>query len=358
MKDISDTKLKTQTKLCIYFAFIVFFILFITAMVMSMVAFFLIRNGLLNWHDKGTLFPITLLLSISVIIGTFVAFFVGRKIMDPITRLSNASKEVATGNFDIHLEERGGLDEIREMARNFNFMVSELSTIETLRNDFVVNVSHEFKTPISTIEGYATLLQEKDLSDDEKDEYIRMLMESAKQLSSLSGNILNLSKLESQDIIPDENEFRLDEQIRQSVLLLEKDWSSKNISMEIDLPNVEYTGDKVLLMQVWMNLLSNSIKFTPDDGTVRVHSFIAPETISIEISDTGCGMNKETAKKIFDKFYQGDTSRKSQGNGLGLPLTKRILDITGGTISVKSEPGEGSTFIVSLPYKSNSRVKS
>lgn len=342
-------EIKTQTRLCLYFVVIVFFILFVTAILMSILALFLIQNGLFNVHSKGLISPLIILLIISIPIGTVVSFFVGVKIMEPITKLSEASKEVAKGDFSVRVSEKSSLIEIKEMTHNFNRMVDELSSIETLQNDFVVNVSHEFKTPIASIEGYATLLQEKDLSEEEKDEYITMILESSRQLSSLSGNILNLSKLENQEILPKDNEFRLDEQIRQAILLLEKEWTQKKINMEIDLTKIEYRGDDTLLMQVWVNILSNAVKFTDHGGTISIKSFPEDDRVIIKISDTGCGIPNEISHKIFDKFYQGDTSRKSQGNGLGLSLTKRILDLTGGSISVESEPDKGSTFIVSLP---------
>lgn len=347
--NVEKIKFKSKIHLWIYFAMIVFMIMLVSAVLIMILAIFLLQNELIDIHKRGPEFPIFMLLLVSVIVGTIIACYVGVKILRPINELSIASRKVAKGDFSVRLNEHGFLDEVREMSKNFNLMVSELSSIETLRNDFVVNVSHEFKTPIATIEGYATLLQEENLSEEEKKEYVNMILESTRQLSSLSGNILNLSKLESQEIILDENNFRLDEQIRQAILLQEKEWSTKNIQMEIDLSKIDYKGDEALLMQVWMNLLSNAIKFTQDEGTISVQSFIKDGTVKVEISDTGCGVEESTVKRIFDKFYQGDTSRKSQGNGLGLSLTKRILDLTGGTVEVESKVDEGSRFTVSLP---------
>lgn len=347
-------KFKNHATIWIYFAVVIFLIMIGTAFLMSILALMLLVGGLLDFHSRGPLTPLASLFLISAVIGTTISCFVGAKVLRPISKLSRATTEVAKGNFDVRVDESSKIDEIREMSRNFNTMTRELNSIETLRSDFVVNVSHEFKTPIATIEGYATLLQDKTLSEEERTEYTTMILESVRQLSSLSGNILNLSKLESQEVVLEKNEYRLDEQIRQAILLLEKEWSSRNINMEVDLSYIDFVGDQALLMQVWMNLISNAIKFTPENGTVRVHSLITESNTGqrraiVEISDTGCGMSENTLKHIFDKFYQGDTTRKSDGNGLGLSLTKKILDLTGSTIEATSQLEKGSTFVVSLP---------
>lgn len=351
---VGKFKMKKHAGIWLYFAAVIFLIMIATAFLMSILAVMLLLGGLLDFHSKGPFTPLASLFLISAIIGTVISCFVGAKVLRPISKLSRATTEVAKGNFDVRVDESSNIDEIREMSRNFNTMTRELNSIETLRSDFVVNVSHEFKTPIATIEGYATLLQDKSLTEEERNEYTNMILQSVRQLSSLSGNILNLSKLESQDVVLREDHYRLDEQVRQAILLQEKEWSSRNINMEVDLAYIDFVGDEALLMQVWMNLISNAIKFTPEGGTVKVNSLIAESNIGqrraiVEINDTGCGMSDNTLKHIFDKFYQGDTTRKSDGNGLGLSLTKKILDLTGSTIEATSKLGTGSTFIVSLP---------
>ncbi|MDD9146935.1 MULTISPECIES: HAMP domain-containing sensor histidine kinase [unclassified Sporolactobacillus] len=340
---------KAHTTLWLYFAIVVFLIMLVTAMIMTIIAFILLHFGYLNPSDRTPLIPISILMFMSIVIGTVISLFVGKKILKPITQFSKAAKQVAKGDFNIKLNETSHINEIHELTRNFNIMVHELSSIETLRNDFVVNVSHEFKTPITTIEGYATLLQDKTLSDKDKDEYIQMILESTRQLTTLCGNILILSKLENQGLVMDKQTFRLDEQIRQAILLLEPNWSKKNINFEIDLINMTYLGKEDLLMQVWINLLDNAIKFSKQDGTVNVSLIQDQGMIRVDISDNGIGMTEAVIHHIFDKFYQGNTTRSSSGNGLGLPLVKKIIELCDGRITVKSKYNEGTHFTVFLP---------
>jgi len=342
-------KTKTHTKLILSFAGIVFCVLLATMTVMFVVGVFLYRMGIFTAGQRSPVFPALMLMFVCILIGTGISLFVGSKMIKPITKLSKALSEVTEGNFGTRIEEKGSIEEIRDMAKNFNSMARSLSSIETLRNDFIVNVSHEFKTPIASIEGYVTLLQNEDLSAAERNEYIGMILESSGQLSTLSGNILNLSKLESQETLLNKKEFRLDEQIRQAVLLLEKEWSSKDLHIHVDLSKITYNGDEALLMQVWTNLIGNAIKFTGPGGSIRIGSFVRGARAAVEISDSGCGISEGALETIFDKFYQEDTARKSEGNGLGLTLAKRIVDLCGGTITVKSRIGKGSTFTVSLP---------
>ena len=325
----------------------VFLTMLSSAVIMLFVAVVLIRLGLLSLVGHPVI-PVFLLLN-SVAIGTGITAIVGKKILRPIIDVSNATKEVAKGNFKVTLDERHKIDEINKMAKNFNIMVQELAGIETLRNDFVVNVSHEFKTPIAAIEGYAVLLKDRTLSDAEHNDYIRMITESAQKLSALTSNILKLSKLENQELITEKNSFRLDEQIRQALLLLEVQWNNKNITLNLELEPLIFYGNEELMMQIWLNLLGNAIKFTDAEGEISISLHAAGQYVTVRISDTGIGMSREVQKHIFEKFYQGDNARASEGNGLGLPLVKRIVDLCGGFIEVESQPGEGSSFTVRLP---------
>ena len=273
--------------------------------------------------------------------------------MKPLKKLIEATNEVSKGDFSIRLRECNVPPTVYEMNTSFNKMVKELSSIETLRNDFIVNVSHEFKTPIAAIEGYATLLQDSDLSENERIEYTKIILDSSRQLSSLSGNILKLSKLETQEIIPDKKYFSLDEQLRQALLLLETQWSKKNIDIDMDLKTTNYYGSEDLLMQVWLNIFGNAIKFTPENGLIVTSLKATPNGICISISDNGIGMSDDVKDRIFDKFYQGDKSRNFQGNGLGLTLVKRILDLCKCEINVISKINEGTTFNIYLPIEKN-----
>lgn len=340
-----------NSKLWIYFAAIVFFIMFTTAIIIGFIALISLRAGYFYAGNEAPHLFIISLLFISVIIGTAISLVVAKKILNPITKISKAANEIAKGNFDVRLETNSRIKEIGELNRNFNVMAQELSGIETLRNDFVVNVSHEFKTPIAAIEGYAMLLQDKSLSEPERDDYARMIIESSRQLAVLTGNILTLSKLESQEVVLEKKTYRLDEQIRQAILFLEPQWGEKELDLQIEMPKITYYGNEGLLMQVWMNIIGNSVKFTPHGGTIDVRLSSGETEAVVRVSDSGCGM--DDTKHIFDKFYQGDAARKSEGNGLGLALAKRIVELCGGEIKVKSETGKGSIFTVMLPNIQN-----
>lgn len=326
----------------------VFFIILISLFVITSIVFGIFKFGHLPFILGKRLVPFIGLLILSITISAFFTLIVGHRIFMPIEALIQATKKVAKGDLSVHLDENYRENTVRDMNIYFNKMVRELRGIETFKSDFIVNVSHEFKTPIATIEGYATLLQDKELSEAEHDEYTKMIIESSRQLSILSSNILKLSKLENQEIVAEATVYQLDEQIRQALLLLEVNWSKKNLELDIDLIPIHFYGSEELLIQVWVNLLSNAIKFTPENGSIHIILRQLSIWAIVEISDTGIGMTENTQKHIFDKFYQEDRNRKVDGNGLGLTLVKRIIDLCGGEIEVKSEYGKGSTFIVKL----------
>lgn len=221
--------------------------------------------------------------------------------------------------------------------------------MEIMRNDFIANVSHEFKTPLSSIAGHVTLLQDPDLSENERNEYIQMAFFNIEKLNDLTSNILQLSRLENQNALREPVRYRLDEQIREAIVLLEPKWSKKNITLDVDLMELSYTGQSALLFQVWTNLIGNAVKFSNPGSSVAITLRQYHNYITVTVSDRGIGMTEETKKHIFEKFYQGDSSRKEQGNGLGLAICRIILDLCGGDIHVSSEPGKGSVFTVRLP---------
>lgn len=314
------------------------------------------RLDIINNEKLNTLWGLFLFISINVALASIFTCIIGaltNNFMKPLKKLIEATNEVSKGDFSIRLKECNVPPTVYEMNTSFNKMVKELSSIETLRNDFIVNVSHEFKTPIAAIEGYATLLQDSDLSENERIEYTKIILDSSRQLSSLSGNILKLSKLETQEIIPDKKYFSLDEQLRQALLLLETQWSKKNIDIDMDLKTTNYYGSEDLLMQVWLNIFGNAIKFTPENGLIVTSLKATPNGICVSISDNGIGMSDDVKDRIFDKFYQGDKSRNFQGNGLGLTLVKRILDLCKCEINVISKINEGTTFNIYLPIEKN-----
>jgi len=300
-------------------------------------------------HIRAFFLTITSLI-ISTLIATIISGIASKRILRPIRTLSKATEEVAKGNFSVKI----GIPKDYEfalLAKNFNKMVHELSSIETLRNDFVSNVSHEIKTPIASIQGFAKLIQDKNLDDDERSEFTDIIISESSRLSKLTSNILKLSKLENQEVITGKAEFALDEQIRCAILIMEPEWSEKGIDLDIDLDKVSIIGNEDLLQQVWLNIIGNAIKFTEKGGTIGIKLMNLQDKIAIKVSDNGVGMNEETRRHIFDKFYQGDKSHLSEGNGLGLSLVKRIIELCDGEIKVRSKLNYGTTFTIELPKK-------
>ena len=337
--------------------FLTIFVVFISATlamsISSMISSFLythLRVQNLWWFQltlKEILTPV-----ITVCVALFFIGFFSRQLAMPLEALSRATREIAAGNFDIRLRGTNRPDEFGRLAGDFNTMALQLKANEYLRKDFVSNVSHEFKTPLAVIKGYAQLLEGSGLTPEEQREYARTIAQETDRLLTLSSTLLSLSRLETQKIRETPTTFALDEQIRQVVLELAGDWDRKNIQMDIDLQNVEYTGNEELLKQVWINLLGNAIKFSNEGGTIYVRLTNAPGKAIAEICDQGIGMTPETLTRLFEQFFQGDTSHKADGNGLGLCLVKRILDVHEAQIDVSSELNEGSTFLITLPVNS------
>lgn len=340
---------KKHSKLWLYFAGIIFATIFAVFVLITIVLFALYRINLIQIDPTARHVPIVVFLLGSILLGTIIALFVGKSMIRPIQNMCDAFDELSKGNFSIKIPTDAKIAEIREMAGRFNAMTHDLSHMETMRSDFVANVSHEFKTPIAVIEGYATLLQNPNLTREKHDHYVEIILDNSRRLSNMSANILTLSKLENQEMIVDNREFRLDEQIRKSILLLEGKWSAKNIEFDMDLPKQMYYGSEPLLAQVWSNILDNAIKHAPADSVIHVNIQEADKRLTVFITDHGDGMTEEVQKHIFEKFYQGDNSRKAEGNGLGLSLVKRIVELCNGTVSVQSMPGQGATFSVTLP---------
>ena len=316
---------KPHSKLWLYFTGVIFATIFCVFILITLLWFVLYRLGVAGTDPRVRHFPLLVFALGSILLGSVIALFVGKRMIRPIQNFSNAFDEISKGNFSIKVPEDEPIMEIKEMAQRFNAMVYDLSHVETLRSDFVANVSHEFKTPIAAIEGYAMLLQNRSLSPEKQEHYIekRSLINS-RRLSSLSGNILMLSKLENQEMILDKTEYRLDEQIRKCILMLENKWSAKNIDFDMDLPRQTYYGSAPLLEQVWTNLIDNGIKHSPAGSSIRISITDAPKELIVSISDDGInGMTDEVQKhEYLKKFYQGDKAHKAEGNGLGLALTK------------------------------------
>jgi len=284
---------------------------------------------------------------ISAIAGTIIILFVVRGIVEPIQRLSKASKEVAKGNFDIEVQVRSR-DEIGQLTSDFNLMTKELKNIDILRKDFVTNVSHEFKTPITSIRGFAKLIRDGKLTNEQLIEYSDIIVDESQRLSLLSSNLLKLSELDSKIIRDEAVSFSLDEQIRKTILILEVQWSTKDIEFDINLEEILITGDEHLLQEVWLNLIQNAIKFSNQNGKIKVNLFRDHDVIKVVIVDNGIGISSEDKKRIFERFYKGDKSRSKDGNGLGLVIVERIVKLSNGKVYVESELGTGTTVTVEL----------
>ena len=241
------------------------------------------------------------------------------------------------------------INEVRSLYSSFNMMVKELSATETLQTDFISSVSHEFKTPINAIEGYASLLQDHQQSQEEQDAYIEKILFNTRRLSTLIGNILLLSKISAQSIRPQLVSYRLDEQVRQAIVALEQKWTEKDIDFDIELDEIEYSGYGSLLIHVWTNLIDNAIKFDPHGGMILMRMRAENDTVTFTIEDDGPGIPAGDEERIFHKFYQSDNSREMYGNGLGLALAQQIVELSGGTISVENLPTAGCRFTVRLP---------
>ncbi|MCD8341894.1 MAG: HAMP domain-containing histidine kinase [Clostridiales bacterium] len=278
----------------------------------------------------------------------------------PVRQIREAAERVMQGDFSARvpsfqsINRADGLDEVGQC---FNKMAEELAGIETLRTDFISSVSHELKTPLSVIQNYGTLLQQPELSEGQRMVYAKSITEASRRLDSLIINILKLDKLENQQIFPKAEPYDLNEQLCGCLLAFESEWEKKNLNIETELTEeVVVCADPELLSLVWNNLFSNAVKFTDPGGTIRLNLKTEGEEAVICVSDTGCGIDPEVGKHIFEKFYQGDTSRATQGNGLGLALVKRVIDIVDGEISVSSEKGKGSSFTVKIRRQGNGEV--
>lgn len=303
--------------------------------------------------DLGPIKIILIALGISYISSGIFSIVLNKNILKPLNELTRATKEIAAGNFNIKvdtvLNPLNQNSELGTLVDGFNNMAGELKSTEMFRNDFIHNFSHEFKTPIISIRGFARQLYQGNLTPEQEREFAKIIMDESEQLANMSSNVLLLTKLENQEIVSDKTTFSLDEQLRNCLILFEEQWSQKNLNLDLDLEEIEIYQNAEILSHVWKNLFSNAIKFSKDRGMLRITCKKTIDHIHISIEDTGVGMTEETMAQIFEKFYQGDTSHATPGNGLGLPLTRRIVEMVGGKIFVKSTYGKGSTFTVHLP---------
>jgi len=317
-------------------------VLFVSAALATLVALLLEP-----YFSSTILLTLTFTLT-SLIIGLGITSIISKVFFAPIKNVIRGMEHVADGDFSTRLEGNSSSKEVMELYTGFNMMAHELGAMEMLQSDFVSNVSHEFKTPINAIEGYSMLLQGSDNLSREEEQYVEKIVFNTQRLSSLVGSILLLSKLENQQIQTRKSVYNLDEQIRHSIVDMEPVWAEKEVEFDVELEEIQYEGNEAMMRHVWDNLIGNAVKFGPRGGTVRLKLSRREKEIVFTVDDEGEGMDDESIKHIYDKFYQGDSSHKSEGNGLGLALVKRILTLENGSISAENLPDGGCRFTVVL----------
>ena len=342
---------RARFALPLLFTAIVFTILLITATIVMGISLILFQTGAVSFVSiarHAPIVPIIGMLIISTAVGTVVSFIISHFPLKPVRRMIDAINRLADGDFSVRLSLPGPAP-FQELVQSFNRMAEELGGIELLRTDFVNSFSHEFKTPIVSIRGFAEELKHDDLSEEQRREYLDTIIAESGRLSSLATNVLNLSKVEKQVILSDRRTFDLTEQIRRCILLFESKWEKKRLDLSVDLEEVTFSGNEDLLSQVWLNLIDNAVKFTQPDGSIDIRLTRKDDCIRFVIRDDGCGIDDASIPRIFDKFYQGDPSRAVSGNGLGLSVALRIVELHGGKLECNSQRDAGSEFIVELP---------
>ena len=322
-----------------------FFVVLIVVVIASAIAL-MYRVAITDMHMIGVL---SMLVPIVVLV-TLVNFLFTRFIYRFLDKISYAMQKVADGDYTVRLDAEKD-QPFRELYRNFNTMAEELGGVEMLKNDFINGYAHELRTPITSINGFAEMLLNDDgtLSREEKRSYLEIIASESRRLADLAGNSLLMSRLDTQKIIPDKKSFSLDEQLRRCSILLSGQWTEKELDMTMDLEEAVYVGDYDLMQHLWINLLTNAVKYTPKGGSITVTLKNEEKFIAVSVADTGKGIPPEDRERIFDKYYQTDKSHSKRGLGLGLAICKRIVQLCNGTLEVESEVGVGSTFTVRLP---------
>ncbi|RAV05021.1 HAMP domain-containing sensor histidine kinase [Paenibacillus sp. YN15] len=343
-----EHKISPQVVLTLLFATVVFIILFITMCIVGFAVLILFQAGILEKvGPPNMVFLIIVLAFASILIGTAVGAIMSRFPLKPVNILINGMNRLANGDFEARIN-MGTLYIAQKVSSSFNMLAEELQDTEMLRSDFVNNFSHEFKTPIVSIRGFAKLLLKGNLSEAKEQEYLTIIVEESTRLADMATNVLNLAKVENQNILTDITRFNLSEQIRNCVLLLEKNWSKKSLNMVVHFDDYYIHANEELLKQVWINLLDNAVKFSPNGGVIAIMITEKPDAIVVSVKNNGPEISYEDKKRIFDKFWQGDASHSSEGTGIGLSLVRRIAELHKGSISVISSPEE-TAFSIKLP---------
>lgn len=351
-RKISDEE-KRLRSINTYVVLFVFFIMVSAGVICVLIFNILDAFGLIKHIEVVPMLLPFIMLCACIIIGSILSAMLSGILLRPLNDLKEGLLKVSKGDFTVRLEENGN-SELSHIQESFNIMVKELGNTELFRNDFINDFSHEFKTPMVSVYGFAKQLKKGGLTKEQEQEYIDIIINESQRLINMSSNILMLSKLENQEIITDKKDFSLDEELRRCVLQLQGQWGEKNQEVIPDLCEITYYGNSEMLKQVWLNVIGNAVKYTPNGGTIEVKLDINPKNeqeVRVRITDNGIGMDKATAERIFEKFYQGDSSHATGGNGLGLAMVKRIVELCGGRIRVKSEPDKGTQFTVYLPIE-------
>jgi len=344
-------RLQDRIGLSLLFSILILALFLITALIVACICFIMIKAGLaVLFSSYGHSIQIVIVLLACVIVGTIISPFMGHFALKHIQKIIAATNSLADGDFSVRLD-IDGPPEFRRLANSFNRMAEELGGLELLRTDFVNNFSHEFKTPIVSIKGFAEMLKYDDLTPVDRNEYLDIVISESNRLATLATNVLNLSKVENQIILTDKQSFDLGEQLRRCILMLQSKWEQKKITLFVDIQDVRCIGNEELLYHVWLNLLDNAVKFTPNGGTIDVTLHNERENAVFRLRDSGYGISADAVEHIFDKFYQADTSHSTVGNGLGLTLVQKIVLLHDGSIVCKSIPDEGTEFSVQLPLK-------
>ncbi|MBQ7295322.1 MAG: HAMP domain-containing histidine kinase [Clostridia bacterium] len=286
---------------------------------------------------------------ISLVIGIIIALIFRKIILRPLYATYDVLDRIAKGDYSARVKPEG-IRSIRTVGKRINLMAEELGSIEIMRNDFVNNFSHEFKTPIISIEGFAKILKDKNLSEAEREEYLNIIISESHRLAELSTNILTLNKLENQSMLTEQKDFNVTEQIRQCVVLLESKWEKKGISFEFEGDDYTVFANENLLQQLWINILDNAIKYSFDGGEIKVNVIKKGKQLIFTFTDHGKGMTENELRHAFDRFYQSDLNHKTDGNGIGLPVAKKICELHEGDITLKATDGGGTTVEITLPY--------
>lgn len=335
---------------------IIIAIILLSSLVTALILYAAVRAGIVSLFFRDGIPPAAMLFMSSlavIVLGVIITSTLGRVPMRPVKKLVKQMNKLSSGDFSVRLDfgpPLGKHPAVKEISDSFNKMASELGNIEILRRDFVNDFSHEFKTPIVSIAGFAKLLREKELDASVRDEYLGIIEEESMRLSAMATNVLNLSKIESQSILTDVKKYNLSEQLRTAILLFEPKWTKKDIDLSLDIGELEIEANEGLLSQVWINLFDNALKFSPEHSTVAVTAVERGEYVSVSFTNGGDPIPADEIPKIFNKFYKVERSRSGEGNGIGLSLCKKTVELHSGKIEVESGE-EGTTFTVTLPKK-------